>query len=306
MQTTLQSAVSFTGTGLHSGRPVRMSVTPAPADHGLWVRRTDVRDADPMIQALYSNVTDTRLNTRLSNTQGVTVSTVEHVMAALAGCGIHNAVIEVDGQEVPIMDGSSVPFVRAFLKAGTKPLDAPMQAWRVARAVELCTQEYSARLEPAARCEIDFAIDFPAQAIGVQALKMDMANGAFVRELSDCRTFVLRQDVERLQSVGLALGGSLDNAVVVEGDQVLNQDGFRRADECVRHKILDAVGDLALAGAPIIGRYSGYRAGHGATNALLRKAFATPGALERVTLGSEDLHLLPGTHIGQADLSRVG
>jgi len=283
-----------------------MNVCPAAADHGIWFVRTDVSGADPMIPALYDSVVDTRLNTRLANDQGTTVSTVEHVMAALSGCGIHNARVEVDGPEVPIMDGSSVAFVRAFLLAGIQVQDAPMRVLRVVNSVEVNTSDYSAWLDPCDHLEIDFAIDFKAQAIGIQAAKLDLANGTFVRELSDCRTFVMRQDVEHLQSMGLALGGSLDNAVVVEGDKVLNPEGFRRTDECVRHKILDAVGDLALAGVPLLGRYSGYRAGHGATNALLRKAFATPGALEMVTLSDHDLHVLPGTHIGPADLARVG
>jgi len=294
VQTTLQSAVSFTGTGLHSGRPVRMSVTPAPADHGLWVRRTDVRDADPMIQALYSNVTDTRLNTRLSNTQGVTVSTVEHVMAALAGCGIHNAVIEVDGPEVPILDGSAADFVRAILKVGGCKLDAPVHAIEVLRQVQVQDGLSSATLTPGEELEIDFAIDFTDSAIGQQRKGLRLSNGTFVRELCDSRTFCRQSDVDAMHRAGKALGGSLANAVVVDGDRVVNPEGFRHRDEAVRHKMLDALGDLALAGAPILGRYTGIRAGHAMTNKLLHKLFADPLAYRIRTLSSQECRLLPG------------
>jgi UDP-3-O-[3-hydroxymyristoyl] N-acetylglucosamine deacetylase len=161
-------------------------------------------------------------------------------------------------------------------------------------------------LRPADSLTIDFAIDFPDAAIGKQARRLDMENGAFVHELSDCRTFCRRSDVETMQANGLALGGSLDNAVVVEGDAVLNPGGFRRADECVRHKMLDALGDLALAGAPVLGAYRGVKAGHGATNRLLRKLFATPGAWEEVTLDAEEARHLPGAGVGTADLRRAG
>jgi UDP-3-O-[3-hydroxymyristoyl] N-acetylglucosamine deacetylase len=163
-----------------------------------------------------------------------------------------------------------------------------------------------AELSPAETLSIAFEIDFPDAAIGRQAQAMSMLNGAFVHELADCRTFCRRADVEAMQAHGLALGGSLDNAVVVEGDTVLNPGGFRRADECVRHKMLDALGDLALAGAPILGAYRGVKAGHGATNRLLRRLFATPGAWEEVTLDAAAARLLPGAGVGVADLRRAG
>jgi UDP-3-O-[3-hydroxymyristoyl] N-acetylglucosamine deacetylase len=163
-----------------------------------------------------------------------------------------------------------------------------------------------AELAPAAELSIDFVIDFPDAAIGRQVRQLSMVNGAFVHELADCRTFCRRQDVEAMQAHGLALGGSLDNAIVVEGARVLNPGGLRRADEFVRHKMLDAVGDLALAGAPVLGAYRGVKAGHGATNRLLRKLFATPGAYEWITLDAEAERLLPGVGIGAADLRRAG
>ena len=208
-------------------------------------------------------------------------------MAALAGTGVTHALIEIDGPEVPIMDGSARRFVQAILKAGLRTLPGELRAIRVLKPVREVEGEVVAELVPAETLTIDFAIDFPDAAIGRQARRLDMVNGAFVHELADCRTFCRRGDVEAMQAHGLALGGSLDNAVVVDGAAVLNPGGFRRADECVRHKMLDALGDLALAGAPILGAYRGVRAGHGATNRLLRRLFATPGAWEEVTLDAD-------------------
>lgn len=306
MQTTLKRDVPFVGTGLHSGRPARITLRPAEAGHGIRFRRTDVTGADPVVPARYDAVSDTTLNTRLSNPAGTTVSTVEHLMAALAGTGVHNALIDIDGPEVPIMDGSAQRFVRDILAAGLRDLHAPLLAWRVTREVTLSEGDVTATLAPHDGMTIDFEIDFPDAAIGRQARRLDMGNGTFVRELSDCRTFCRRAEVEYMQSRGLALGGTLGNAVVVEGDAVLNPEGFRRADECVRHKMLDALGDLALAGAPILGAYRGVRAGHGPTNRLLRQLFATPGAVEKVEVDATLRARLPGFGIRPADLAAVG
>jgi UDP-3-O-[3-hydroxymyristoyl] N-acetylglucosamine deacetylase len=305
MQTTLKRATTLVGMGLHSGRPARMVLRPA-SEGGIRFRRVDVTDRDNLVPARYDLVTDTTLCTRLTNAAGVSVGTVEHVMAALAGTGVTHAEIEIDGPEVPIMDGSALRFVRAILRAGLAPLPGPLKAIRVLAPVREAQGEVLAELAPAETLSIDFEIDFPDAAIGHQSRQLSMVNGAFVHELADCRTFCRRVDVERMQANGLALGGSLDNAVVVEGDAVLNPGGFRRADECVRHKMLDALGDLALAGAPILGGYRGVRAGHGATNRLLRRLFATPGAYEEVTLDAEAARLLPGAGIGAADLRRAG
>jgi UDP-3-O-[3-hydroxymyristoyl] N-acetylglucosamine deacetylase len=182
----------------------------------------------------------------------------------------------------------------------------PHRAIRVLKPVRYEHGGVVAELVPADTLSIDFEIDFPDAAIGHQARALSMINGTFVHELADCRTFCRRVDVEAMQANGLARGGSLDNAVVVEGEKVLNPGGFRRADECVRHKMLDALGDLALAGAPILGAYRGIRAGHGATNRLLRRLFATPGAYEEVTLDAEAAAMLPGAGVGAADLRRAG
>jgi UDP-3-O-[3-hydroxymyristoyl] N-acetylglucosamine deacetylase len=302
VQNTLKSPAAFTGVGLHGGAPVRMVVHPAPADHGIWFRRTDVVDRDAMILARWDMVRPSQLCTVIENGDGISVSTIEHIMAALAGFAIHNALIEIDGPEVPILDGSSVPFIQGFLAAGILEQDLPVRAVRVLKAVEVRDGAAVARLEPAEMLEIDFRIDFADEAIGVQTRRLNMANGAFVRELSDSRTFCRQSDVDAMRARGLALGGTLENAVVFDGAQVLSPGGLRHLDEPVRHKMLDAVGDLALAGGPILGRYVGERAGHALTNRLLRTLFADPNAFEIVDCGPRTLGKLPGVGVHAGDL----
>ncbi|MGB5871887.1 MAG: UDP-3-O-acyl-N-acetylglucosamine deacetylase [Albidovulum sp.] len=305
MQTTIRSAATFRGIGLHTGAQVRMTVSPASANYGIWFRRTDVIGRDAMVQALWDAVTPSRLCTAVENSAGVGVSTIEHIMAALAGCGVHNALIEINGPEVPILDGSAQPFVTAILGRGLRELDAPLRCFEVLETIEIREGDAVARLEPASALEIDFAIDFADRAIGQQRKSMSMANGAFVRELSDCRTFCRQSDVDFMHANGLALGGSYDNAVVVEGEKILTPGGFRRADEAVRHKMLDALGDLALAGAPILGRYTGNRAGHAMTNKLLRALFAKPGAFRMRECDAASLRRLPGTGVKREDIPAV-
>ncbi len=302
MQNTLKSPATFTGYGLHGGAAVRMVVRPAPVDYGVWFRRTDVADLDPLIAARWDMVTPSRLCTVIENADGVLVSTIEHIMAALAGFAVHNALIEIDGPEVPILDGSSVPFIKGFLAAGLDEQVLPVRAVRVLKSVEVQDGDAVARLEPADMLEIDFRIDFDDEAIGVQSRVLNMANGAFVRELSDSRTFCRQSDVDAMRARGLALGGTLENAVVFDGDQVLSPGGLRHADEPVRHKMLDAVGDLALAGGPILGRYVGERAGHALTNRLLRTLFADPSAYAFVDCGPRTLGKLPGVGVHVGDL----
>jgi len=302
VQNTLKTPAAFAGLGLHGGQPVRMVVHPAPADHGVWFRRTDVADRDSRIAARWDAVTPSRLCTVIENADGVSVSTIEHVMAALAGFAIHNAMIEIDGPEVPILDGSSVPFIEGFLAVGIEEQDLPVRAVRILKSVEVRDGDAVARLEPADMLEIDFRIDFEDEAIGVQSRRLNMANGAFVRELSDSRTFCRQSDVDAMRARGLALGGTLENAVVFDGDQVLSPGGLRHSDEPVRHKMLDAVGDLALAGGPILGRYVGERAGHALTNRLLRVLFADPSAYAIVDCGPRTLGKLPGVGVHSGDL----
>ncbi len=294
MQHTLKSSVTFNGVGLHSGKPVRMTVRPASPEYGVWFKRTDVLFADALIPARWDVVNQSPLCTKLENAAGVSVSTVEHVMAALAGCGIHNALIEIDGPEVPILDGSSAPFVRAFLLRGLTEQNARVRAIEVLKPVEVRRGDAWARLEPGRDLTIDFHIDFEDAAIGVQEKSLKMSNGSFVRELCDSRTFCRKADVDYMRANGLALGGTLSNAVVVEGDLILSPGGLRHADEPVRHKMLDALGDLSLAGAPILGRYTGYRAGHALTNDLLRALFADPDAYRMVSCDAAKMAELPG------------
>ena len=281
-----------------------MVVNPASADYGIWFRRTDVDTRDPLVAARWDSVVPSRLCTLLGNAAGTTVSTVEHLMAALAGCGIHNALIEIDAPEVPILDGSAEQFVKAFLARGLRAQATPVRAVQVLAPVEVRDGDALARLEPSDMLEIDFQIDFADQAIGRQAKSLNMANGAFVRELCDSRTFCRQQDVDEMRARGLALGGTLDNAVVIEGDRVLTPGGLRHTDEPVRHKMLDALGDLALAGGPVLGRYTGVRAGHALTNRVLRALFARPDAFRLVDCGLQAGGKLPGAGVVAGDLPR--
>ena len=295
MQTTIKSPVSFTGKGLHSGVATKITVQPAGVHYGIWFARTDVVSADPLVPARWDAVQRSPLCTRIENADGVSVSTIEHLMAALAGCGIHNALIEIDGPEVPILDGSAIPFVYGFMQRGLRDLSAPVMAFEVVERVSVTEGDATASLMPSKTLQIDFEIDFEDQAIGRQKKSLVMNNGSFARELSDSRTFCRQADVEMMQANGLALGGrSGENAVVFDGKNVLSPGGLRYSDEPVRHKMLDALGDLALAGAPILGRYIGHRAGHALTNSLLRKLFATPGAVRMIECDKATAARLPG------------
>lgn len=305
MQATLKTSVTFEGPGLHAGMPALMKVMPAKADTGIVFRRTDVPADVATLEARWDHVQVMPLNTRLVNEAGVTLSTIEHVMAALAGCGVHNALIEIDGPEVPILDGSSAAFVRGFVKAGLVRQTAPLRAIEILRDVEVTEGDAFARLSPATTLQIAFDIAFDDAAIGVQQKTLNMANGTFVRELCDSRTFCRAADVETMHAKGLALGGTMDNAVVVDGDRVLSPGGLRHSDEAVRHKMLDALGDLYTAGAPILGRYTGHKAGHNLTNKLLRALFADPQNWRWITCDPATAARLPGVGVSTADLDAV-
>ncbi|WP_323765285.1 UDP-3-O-acyl-N-acetylglucosamine deacetylase [Marinovum sp.] len=305
MQATIKNTVRFDGIGLHSGRPVRMVILPASAGYGIWFKRTDIRFGDAMVPARWDAVERSPLCTRIRNAAGVEVSTIEHVMAALAGCGIHNALIEIDGPEVPILDGSSAPFVDAILARGIRHLDTPVMAIKIDRSVTVETDSGWARLSPAETFTMSFHIDFADAAIGSQDKRLVLSNGTFVRELCDSRTFCRQSDVDTMRAHGLALGGTLDNAVVVDGDRVLSPGGLRHRDEPVRHKMLDALGDLALAGAPILGHYTGHRAGHAMTNMLLHALYNTPGAFRLVEVEGMDAARLPGVGVVPQDMPAV-
>lgn len=282
-----------------------MTIRPAAAEFGVWFRRSDVKDRDALIAARWESSVPAQLCTKLVNGDGVSVATVEHIMAALAGCGIHNALIELDGPEVPVLDGSSARYVKAFMKAGIQKLDAPVRALEILAPVEVRDGAAWARLEPGDALEIDFRIEFPDEAIGTQHKVLNMANGAFVRELCDSRTFCRKADIDLMHEQGLALGGSLDNAVVYDGVNVVTPGGLRHQDEAVRHKMLDAMGDLALAGAPILGKYSGHRAGHTLTGKLLKALFSQPGAYRTILCDETTARRLPGVGIQRSDIPAV-
>jgi UDP-3-O-[3-hydroxymyristoyl] N-acetylglucosamine deacetylase len=278
MRRTITNAVQFCGIGLHGGRPVTMIVAPATALAGIVFQRTDAGPATRPILARYDCVIDTHLCTRLSNSDGHVVGTVEHLMAALAGCGISDARITLDSPEVPIMDGSAVVFVREFLRVGIRDLGVPWRAIRVLEPISVRMEGKAAELAPASHFEMEFNIHFADPVIGRQSRKLALTGGAVISELSDSRTFGFLADVEGLHRAGLGRGGCLENAIVFDNGRILNSDGLRHPDEIVRHKMLDAVGDLALAGAPIIGRYTGIRAGHEMNNILLRTMFSRPSS----------------------------
>ena len=250
-----------------------MAIRPAGPDAGITIRRTDIANGGSLIPLNWQHVVDGQLATTVGNSYGVTVSTVEHVMAALAGCQIDNAIIEVDGPELPIMDGSARPFVEMIEDAGTKAQNAPRRMIRVDKRVVVGDHEKSLSLTPAQNFSMSFEIDFDSSNISTQKLAMHIDDQAFKSDIAGARTFGFAHEVDQMRSVGLALGGSLENAIVIDGDNVLNEEGLRFQDEFVRHKILDCIGDLYLAGAPIIGHVHGARSGHGLNHALLEALF---------------------------------
>lgn len=299
MQRTLARDISINGIGLHGGKPVRMSIRPAKAHSGLVFHRTDLGS---MIAVDPSNWQEASLCTILRNADGHEVRTVEHVLAALHGCSVHNAVIDIDGPEVPILDGSAAPFVRRILEAGLADLNAPLDVLRVLRNVSVERGDARATLRPADEFKMSFDIAFPDPAIGHQSASMGLHNGTFLRELSDCRTFCMRSDVELMQANGLALGGTLENAVVFDRGRVLSPGGLRRRDEPVRHKMLDAMGDLYVLGRPLLAHYEGVRAGHALTGLLLQALLSDPRnyRVERCT--AQMRSRLPGVGASLRDL----
>ncbi len=277
-QKTVARPVQIDGVGLHSGVPVRLTLRPAPCDHGIVFQRVDIVDRPATIPAIFACVTPSQLCTSLVNEAGVAVRTVEHLMAALAGLHVDNLVIELDGPEVPILDGSARPFVDAILQAGLVGQRPPRRAIKILREVRVTDGDRWAALVPDDGFAIEFEIDFPSAAVTHRRGRYAVTPASFGALLSGARTFGFRQEVEGLRRRGLALGGSLENAVVVDGDAVMNPEGLRFADEFVRHKALDALGDLYLAGAPLIGRFRGFKSGHALNFRLLDALFGAPAA----------------------------
>jgi UDP-3-O-[3-hydroxymyristoyl] N-acetylglucosamine deacetylase len=282
-QRTLKSVVRTTGIGLHSGEKVELTLRPAAANSGVVFRRVDL-DPPVEIKADPHLVTDTRLCSSLTR-DGVRVATVEHLMSALAGLGIDNVYVDVTAAEIPILDGSSGPFVFLLQSAGLTEQKAPKKFIRVTRPLEIKRGDKWARLEPYEGFRLTFAIDFdhPAFERTANEITVDFATTSYVKEISRARTFGFMQDVEAMRTAGLALGGSLDNAVVLDEYRVLNSDGLRYDDEFVKHKALDAIGDLYLVGHPLIGAYSAYKSGHALNNELLRALLAETAAWEYVS-----------------------
>ena len=274
LQRTLRAPIHCSGVGLHTGAVINMTLIPADPNTGILFRRTDLKNGARDIPARFDAVIDTRLCTTIGNDHNGSVATIEHLMAALAGCGVDNAVVEIDGPEVPVMDGSSEPFVFLIDCAGVVEQSAERSVVRVKRPVRVDQGDGFAALEPGRRFTMSMGIDFDSRAIGRQEIFLEVSDLTFKRELSQARTFGFLHEVEAMRAAGLARGGSLENAVVIDGDTVMNSEGLRYEDEFVRHKALDCIGDLSLAGAPILGHFKGSRTGHGLNNLLLRELFS--------------------------------
>jgi len=286
LQTTLRRPGAIAGIGLHSGRPMAMTLRPARAGRGIVFVRRDAPPAVRLIRADWRAVASSRLATVLGNGHGIAACTVEHVMAALRGCGVDNAVIDLDGDEVPIADGSAAPFVRLIRDAGLTPLHAPRRSIRVREPVEVCAGESRVRLEPHDGVRFTVGIDFPSRAIGRQQVSFDLDRPTFERDIAPARTFGFAEQLAELHAQGLARGGSTATAILVAGDTVLNPQGLRFADEFARHKLLDSIGDLYLAGAPLLGHYIGFKPSHALNVALLATLFAREEAWEWVDAAS--------------------
>ncbi|MBQ3117009.1 MAG: UDP-3-O-acyl-N-acetylglucosamine deacetylase [Alphaproteobacteria bacterium] len=284
---TLQNAIPCVGVGLHSGRRVHMTLRPAPVGYGIVFKRTDISDKDNIIPVSQETVVDTRMCSCVGNKDGVSVGTIEHLMAALSGFGITNILIEVDSAEVPVMDGSAIDYVTLIECAGIVKQDAPLKAVKILKEVSFDDGKGSnVCLYPAEKgLSIDFMIDFAkSKIIGRQEYSISLTERNFKDAIAYARTFGFAQEVEMLRAMGLGKGGSLENAVVVDGDVVLNKEGLRSENEFVVHKTLDAVGDLYQLGMPIIGHFSGVKSGHMHTNQLLRQLMADKTAYAIVNL----------------------
>ena len=282
-QRTLKNSIRATGVGLHTGKKVLMVLRPAAANAGISFVRTDL-DSHLSVTAHAENVTETTLGTTLSNGD-VKVSTVEHLMSAFAGLGIDNAVVELSAGEVPIMDGSAGPFVFLLQSAGIEEQNAPKRFVRILKGVKVEDGDKWARFDPHDGFKVNFEIEFdhPVFKRRSQVASMEFSTTTFLREVSRARTFGFMRDLEYMRSRNLALGGNLDNAIVLDEYRILNEDGLRYEDEFVKHKILDAIGDLYLLGHSLIGEFSGYKSGHALNNRLLRTLIADPSAWEEVT-----------------------
>lgn len=281
LQRTLKKEIFCSSIGLHTGRKVNMKIKPAPVDTGIIFVRTDLPNARP-IPADFNMVCDTTLATSLGY-DGVTVSTVEHILSAFSGMGLDNAIIELDSFEVPIMDGSSRPFVNMLKEAGTRPQGKSKKMLVIKKPVSVKEGEGRAMLLPSDELKITYDIDFAHSAIGRQSYSITFSDKNYEDEICGARTFGFLKEVELLQAKGLGLGGSLDNVIILDDEKIVNKDGLRMADEFVKHKILDAIGDLFLLGMPIIGHFVAYKSGHRLNNLLLRELMRHESSWEIIT-----------------------
>ncbi|WP_346427412.1 UDP-3-O-acyl-N-acetylglucosamine deacetylase [Caulobacter sp. 17J65-9] len=275
---TLAAPAICAGVGVHTGVRVRLSIRPAPSGTGIVFVRTDIKDRDNRIRVSGDAVVKTQLGTVIANAAGATVSTIEHLMAALAALGVDNAVVELDGPEVPIMDGSALPFVQLLDRAGFRRQEGPQRYIEVLEPITVQEGDKYAALLPCEQFEVFFEIEFASAVIGRQAVDLVLTEDSFREELAAARTFGFAHEVEALRQMGLARGGSLENAVVIDGERILNPEGLRFVDEFVRHKALDAIGDLYVLGMPLLARFEGRKAGHAMNNALVRALLARPEA----------------------------
>jgi UDP-3-O-[3-hydroxymyristoyl] N-acetylglucosamine deacetylase len=282
-QTTLAAEARLTGLGIHGGQTVNLTIKPAPADTGVVFVRTDIAGGPRPIPATADKVRDTRLATVIGDESGATVSTVEHLMAALAGLGVDNALVEIDGPETPILDGAAADFAAALEAAGVAPLAAPRRYLEILSPVEVSGPGKRAALLPADRFEMSVEIIFESPAIGRQRIELALDPAGFRTELAAAATFGFIAEVEQLRAAGLGRGANLQNTIVVDGDHVMNPELLRRPDDFVRHKALDALGDLALLGHPILGRYEASCSGHALNNQLARTLLERPEAWRLTT-----------------------
>ncbi len=284
MQQTLKLPVEMNGVGLHSGQDITLVISPASAGHGIIFKRTDVpADKNPLIPALWNYVIDTQLCTVIGNSHGVSVGTIEHIMSALRGCGVDNALIALNGAEVPVMDGSAIPFVEAIETVGLKQQDKPRRSIRILKEISVEKDGKRVTLSPAEVSTFGGEINFDHPVIKTQSFNVDLLNGNFRHDIAEARTFGFLHEVEWMRSQGLAQGGSMDNAIVLDKDSVMNKGGLRFDDEFIRHKLLDAIGDLYLAGHQIIGAYDSSKAGHEMNNLILHALFQDQSAYEVVS-----------------------
>ncbi|MDH3240969.1 MAG: UDP-3-O-acyl-N-acetylglucosamine deacetylase [Alphaproteobacteria bacterium] len=289
-QKTLKNAIGCSGVGLHTGAKVSMTICPAKPDSGIRFKRTDIPGGQAVIPGVWDYVVESKLCSALANSDGVEIKTIEHLMAAFSGLGIDNALVEINGPEVPIMDGSAAPFVFLIECAGIMEQDLPKTAIKVLKPVTVGEGKSKAMLVPGDGFSVTFNIEFDSPLVASQDHFVQFANGTFKSEISSARTFGFEHEVAAMRACGMLRGGSLDNAVVVSGEKVLNDSGLRYDNEFVRHKILDSVGDLYLAGAPIIGHFRGSRSGHAMNHRLLAALFADPEAWTKVPMPKAPAH----------------